>query len=465
MTPELSDVRHLFTAIDHVGIAVPDLDEAMAFYRDAYGMQVLHEEVNEEQGVREAMVGVGDRASNPGARASSCWRRSPPSRRSPSSSTATARGSSSSPSASTTSSTSPTCCAGAACACCTTPRGAAPRTAASTSSTPRTPAACWSSWSSPPPVSTDACSRSDVRHTSDHSRLLAGILTAIRATDASPDASPGDTRAEHPRRHPVRQRHLGGLRQPRAPGVLPRRLREEGGGGHVRGPHRQGEGPAQVPPRRGRAAARARARRGVRGRDGERHQLQHRVDLDLRAGLHLRLPRALRPQQRADQAPRPAVPRGRLRPVRRRAQDRAGRHQVEARRPRRGALPLRRARGPRRPQRHDARHRAADLGLRDQLRRPRRRRDGQGQPADAQARAPDLGGGRLSRPRQLHGLPPARQQERRRHEAGRQRPHLGRLRRPRRLRDAVRPQRRRHAGVRGLQRGEGRRSPAAWARS
>ncbi len=51
--------EHLFTAIDHVGIAVPDLDEATAFYRDVYGMTVLHEEVNEEQGVREAMVGFG----------------------------------------------------------------------------------------------------------------------------------------------------------------------------------------------------------------------------------------------------------------------------------------------------------------------------------------------------------------------------------------------------------------------
>jgi len=59
----LSEVRHLFTAIDHVGIAVPDLDEAVAFYRDAYGMHVLHEETNEEQGVREAMVGVGDSGS------------------------------------------------------------------------------------------------------------------------------------------------------------------------------------------------------------------------------------------------------------------------------------------------------------------------------------------------------------------------------------------------------------------
>ncbi len=54
---------HLFLAIDHVGIAVPDLDEAMAFYRDRYGMTVIHEETNHEQGVREAMVAVGDSGS------------------------------------------------------------------------------------------------------------------------------------------------------------------------------------------------------------------------------------------------------------------------------------------------------------------------------------------------------------------------------------------------------------------
>lgn len=58
-----ADLTHLFTAIDHVGIAVNDLDAAMDFYRDTYGMQVLHEETNEEQGVREAMVGVGDSGS------------------------------------------------------------------------------------------------------------------------------------------------------------------------------------------------------------------------------------------------------------------------------------------------------------------------------------------------------------------------------------------------------------------
>jgi methylmalonyl-CoA/ethylmalonyl-CoA epimerase len=55
--------EHLVTAIDHVGIAVVDLDAAMAFYRDTFGMQTVHEEVNEEQGVREAMVAVGDSGS------------------------------------------------------------------------------------------------------------------------------------------------------------------------------------------------------------------------------------------------------------------------------------------------------------------------------------------------------------------------------------------------------------------
>jgi methylmalonyl-CoA/ethylmalonyl-CoA epimerase len=51
---------HLFVCIDHVGVAVPDLDEAIAFYADAFGMRVQHQETNEDQGVREAMVAVGD---------------------------------------------------------------------------------------------------------------------------------------------------------------------------------------------------------------------------------------------------------------------------------------------------------------------------------------------------------------------------------------------------------------------
>jgi methylmalonyl-CoA/ethylmalonyl-CoA epimerase len=49
-----------FTKIDHVGIAVADLDAAIAFYADTFGLKVVHEESNEEQGVREAMLAVGD---------------------------------------------------------------------------------------------------------------------------------------------------------------------------------------------------------------------------------------------------------------------------------------------------------------------------------------------------------------------------------------------------------------------
>ena len=51
------------TRIDHVGIAVADLDAAIAMYESAFGMRCVHTEVNEEQGVREAMLEVGDSGS------------------------------------------------------------------------------------------------------------------------------------------------------------------------------------------------------------------------------------------------------------------------------------------------------------------------------------------------------------------------------------------------------------------
>ena len=59
----MSEFPHLFTAIDHVGVAVADLDEAKRFYERTFGMRLVHEEVNEEQGVREAMMSVGDSGS------------------------------------------------------------------------------------------------------------------------------------------------------------------------------------------------------------------------------------------------------------------------------------------------------------------------------------------------------------------------------------------------------------------
>ena len=63
MTTDHVDARQflataLVTAVDHVGIAVPDLDAAIAWYHDHLGMILVHEEVNDEQGIREAMLAV-----------------------------------------------------------------------------------------------------------------------------------------------------------------------------------------------------------------------------------------------------------------------------------------------------------------------------------------------------------------------------------------------------------------------
>jgi methylmalonyl-CoA/ethylmalonyl-CoA epimerase len=55
--------EHLFTAIDHVGIAVRDLDAAIEFYETVFGMRLAHRETNEGQGVQEAMMAVGDSGS------------------------------------------------------------------------------------------------------------------------------------------------------------------------------------------------------------------------------------------------------------------------------------------------------------------------------------------------------------------------------------------------------------------
>ena len=51
-----SPLRSVVTAVDHVGIAVPDLDAAIAWYADTLGLVATHTETNEEQGVREAML-------------------------------------------------------------------------------------------------------------------------------------------------------------------------------------------------------------------------------------------------------------------------------------------------------------------------------------------------------------------------------------------------------------------------
>jgi methylmalonyl-CoA/ethylmalonyl-CoA epimerase len=50
----------VLTEIDHVAIAVDDLDAAVAYYRDAYGAEVAHREVVEKDGVEEALLAVAE---------------------------------------------------------------------------------------------------------------------------------------------------------------------------------------------------------------------------------------------------------------------------------------------------------------------------------------------------------------------------------------------------------------------
>jgi methylmalonyl-CoA/ethylmalonyl-CoA epimerase len=53
-------VEVLLTRLDHVGIACRDLDATIAFYESAFGLAVASIEVNDAQGVREAMLHVTD---------------------------------------------------------------------------------------------------------------------------------------------------------------------------------------------------------------------------------------------------------------------------------------------------------------------------------------------------------------------------------------------------------------------
>jgi methylmalonyl-CoA/ethylmalonyl-CoA epimerase len=52
--------RVLLTEIDHVAIAVSDLEAAIAYYRDTFGAEVTHREVVETDGVEEALLQVAD---------------------------------------------------------------------------------------------------------------------------------------------------------------------------------------------------------------------------------------------------------------------------------------------------------------------------------------------------------------------------------------------------------------------
>jgi methylmalonyl-CoA epimerase len=50
----------MFEAVDHVGVAVEDLEAAIELYTERLGMPLQHREQISEQGVEAALVGVGD---------------------------------------------------------------------------------------------------------------------------------------------------------------------------------------------------------------------------------------------------------------------------------------------------------------------------------------------------------------------------------------------------------------------
>jgi methylmalonyl-CoA/ethylmalonyl-CoA epimerase len=50
----------MFARVDHIGVAVDDLDAAIALHEGAYGMALLHREVVDEQGVEAVLLDVGE---------------------------------------------------------------------------------------------------------------------------------------------------------------------------------------------------------------------------------------------------------------------------------------------------------------------------------------------------------------------------------------------------------------------
>ena len=50
----------MFARVDHIGVAVEDLDAAIALHEQAYGMAVAHREVVDEQGVEAVLLDVGE---------------------------------------------------------------------------------------------------------------------------------------------------------------------------------------------------------------------------------------------------------------------------------------------------------------------------------------------------------------------------------------------------------------------
>ena len=263
--------------------------------------------------------------------------------------------------------------------------------------------------------------------------------------------------AADPRGHPGRGDRRR-ARQPAAARVLPGRVRAPRGRRDVRGHRVRRQGPAQEPPRRRGADARAGPRRGVRRRHGQSTINFNTVWTSIfeplpTFGFLDRLGKESEWGARHDAA----VPRRRLRRLRRRAARRLGGAQLEAGRPGHGPLQLTSTTRTRRPTTTRCSPPTSASGA--------SRPTSAASPTSRVVKANQL----MPKPTHLtweeaavnalcnsHQLPHARRPARRPDEAGRRRADLGRHRRHRRLRRAVRAQRRRHPGRRRVVAREGR---------
>jgi methylmalonyl-CoA/ethylmalonyl-CoA epimerase len=58
--PPADRLRGVFDRIDHVGVAVEEIDASLALYRDLFELDVAHREVVSEQGVEAVLIDVGE---------------------------------------------------------------------------------------------------------------------------------------------------------------------------------------------------------------------------------------------------------------------------------------------------------------------------------------------------------------------------------------------------------------------
>jgi methylmalonyl-CoA/ethylmalonyl-CoA epimerase len=58
--PPIHSQAIMFNRIDHIGMAVEDMEASLVLYRDVFQMQVAHREIVEEQGVEAVLLDVGE---------------------------------------------------------------------------------------------------------------------------------------------------------------------------------------------------------------------------------------------------------------------------------------------------------------------------------------------------------------------------------------------------------------------